>query len=314
MTAVPQTTLRGEVEIAGTALHSGKFVQLHIKPAPPDHGIVFYRTDLSDGFEASDRVKVPADFKLVHDTTLGTSLRNSHGVEVCTVEHLMAAFAGCSVDNAIVLIDGPEVPILDGSSKQFVRHLDSAGICAQDVSRRYIRVIESISVASENKSLELLPFDGFEVAMSIDFDAAAVGRQHHEITLVNGAFRDEISSARTFGFSHEVQKLRSLGLALGGSLDNSIVVEGDRILNDGGLRYNDEFVRHKILDVIGDLYLAGAPILARVVGVRSGHTLNSCLLRALFESPEKWVYETRQQSIIERESHVAGTAKEVAVA
>ncbi len=305
MKAACQTTLKQNVETAGTAIHSGKFVQLKMLPAPADHGIVFYRVDQDDDFQPTSRVAIPADFRLVHDTVLGTSLRNEFDVDICTVEHLMAALAGCGIDNVKVLIDGPELPILDGSSEQFVRLIDQAGIVSLDRPRKYIRVLETISVTAENKSLELHPYDGFQVSMSIDFESAAVGKQHCEVKLVNGAFREEISGARTFGFSHEVEKLRSLGLALGGSLDNTIVVEGDRILNDGGLRYSDEFVRHKILDAIGDLYLAGAPILARVVGDRSGHTLNNALLKALFASPEKWVVETRDQSASDHHGHTS---------
>lgn len=314
MITVPQTTLRSEVQIAGPALHSGKFVQLKITPAPADHGIVFYRIDQSEDFAVTDAVKIPADFDLVHNTMLGTSLKNANGVEISTIEHLMAAFAGCSIDNAAVIIDGPEVPILDGSSEQFVQLFDGVGLLSQSSARKYIRVLDTISVTAENKSLEIHPFDGFEVSMSIDFDATVVGRQHHEIELVNGAFRDEISRARTFGFSHEVQKLRSLGLALGGSLENSIVIEGDKILNDGGLRFSDEFVRHKILDAVGDLYLAGAPILGRVVGVRSGHTLNNELLRALFDSPDKWRYETNLRSLVGHDVVDDSSEKAAAVA
>ncbi len=314
MKLVPQTTLQNEVAVAGTAIHSGKFVQLSLKPAPADTGIVFYRVDRSADGTLSDDVMIPADFRFVHDTTLGTSLRNENNIEVCTVEHLMAALAGCGIDNVIVTVDGPEIPILDGSSEEFVRLIDRAGAIELDVDRKYIRVLETISVEGENKSLKIEPLDGFEVAMSIDFDATAVGKQHHHVQLVNGAFRDEISSARTFGFSHEVEKLRSLGLALGGSLENTIVVEEDRILNDGGLRFSNEFVRHKILDAIGDLYLAGVPILGRVVGVCSGHTLNNQLLKALFDAPEKWVLETRSVASIERDFHTDSPQEEAAVA
>lgn len=314
MTLVRQTTLRRAVEVAGTAIHSGKFVQLALKPAPSDHGIVFCRTDKAKGGQVTDSERIPADFRLVNDTTLGTSLRNECGVEVCTVEHLMAALAGCGVDNAVVTLDGPEVPILDGSSEEFVRLIDRAGITPLGADRQYIKVLEPITVEGKDKSLTIEPFDGFEVAMSIDFDATAVGKQQHQIQLLNGAFREEISSARTFGFSHEVEKLRSLGLALGGSLENTIVVENDRILNSGGLRYSNEFVRHKILDAIGDLYLAGSPILGRLVGVCSGHTLNNQLLRAIFDAPENWTLETRTMSKVDHGAFSAQPVKEAAVA
>ena len=314
MKLVPQTTLQREVAVAGTAIHSGKFVQLCLKPAPANTGIVFYRVDQSRDGSLCDDVMIPADFRFVHDTTLGTSLRNENGIEVCTVEHLMAALAGCGIDNAVVTVDGPEIPILDGSSEKFVRLIDRAGVIELDADRKYIRVLETIGVEGENKSLMIEPLDGFEVAMSIDFEATAVGKQQHHVQLMNGAFRDEISSARTFGFSHEVEKLRSLGLALGGSLENTIVVEEDRILNDGGLRFSNEFVRHKILDAIGDLYLAGVPILGRVVGVCSGHTLNNQILKALFDQPEKWIMETRAVAAMKHEFHADSPQKEVAVA
>ena len=313
MTLMRQTTLQREVEVAGTAIHSGKFVQLGLKPAPADHGIVFCRVDGANG-GVSDTQMIRADFRLVHDTTLGTNLRNESGLEVCTVEHLMAALAGCGVDNALVVVDGPEIPILDGSSEEFVRLIDRAGIKSLEVDRRYIKIVEPISVNGKDKSLTLEPYDGFSVEMSIDFDAAAVGKQDHQIQLVNGAFREEISSARTFGFSHEVEKLRSLGLALGGSLENTIVVEDDRILNSDGLRFNNEFVRHKILDAIGDLYLAGAPILGRLIGVCSGHTLNNQLLRALFDTPDCWIWETRRAGLDEHLHGLGSAVKEAAIA
>ncbi len=313
MTTVAQTTLKRDVEIAGTALHSGKFVQLVLKPAPADHGIAFYRIDQSADHDLSEEVRVQADFRLVHETMLGTSLQNAHGVEVSTVEHLMAAFAGCGIDNAIVTVDGPELPILDGSSEEFVRAIDCAGTKELAADRRYIKIHEPIIVESDNKSIAIEPLDGFELEMFIDFESAIVGRQHREVELVNGTFRDEISNARTFGFRQDAEKLQSLGLAQGVSLDNTIVVDGDRILNDGGLRYSDEFVRHKILDAIGDLYLAGAPILGRVVGKRSGHSLNNDLVRALFSAPDKWSYVTRSRSA-EQHFHADSSEQEAAVA
>ena len=313
MTSVSQTTLNREVEIAGTALHSGKFVQLKLKPAPANHGIAFYRTDKSADHSLTENIRIQADFRLVHETMLGTSLQNAHGVGVSTVEHLMAAFAGCGIDNAIVTVDGPELPILDGSSEEFVRAIDYAGTVKLDEARQYIKIHETIVVRSDNKSIAIEPLDGFEVEMFIDFESAVVGRQHREVELVNGTFRDEISNARTFGFRQDAEKLQSLGLAQGVSLDNTIVVDGDCIMNDGGLRHSDEFVRHKILDAIGDLYLAGAPILGRVVGKRSGHSLNNDLLRALFDAPEKWSYVTRPRAS-EQHSHADSPEQEAAVA
>ena len=234
---------------------------------------------------------VPAKWDLVVDTTLCTVLANRAGVRVGTVEHLMAALRGCAIDNVTVELDGPEVPIMDGSAEPFVFLIDSAGGVAQAAPRRAVRVLKPVTVADGNRSASLTPAQGSSFSFEIDFSASAVASQAGRVRLVNGAFKSDLARARTFGFLDEVDALRARGLALGGSLDNAIVVDGDRVLNEDGLRFEDEFVRHKILDSIGDLYLAGAPLVGHFHGHRSGHELNNRLLRALFAEADAWRYD-----------------------
>ncbi len=248
-------------------------------------GIVFRLTDVTD----RDPV-VAASWRNIVDSRMATTVANHDGVRVATVEHLMAALAGCGIDNAIVDIDGPEVPIMDGSAAPFVFLIECAGTITQNAPRRAIRILKPVAVGDENKSIALSPADDFSVSFEIDFESALIARQKLGVTLVNGTFKTDIARARTFGFVHEVAQLHEAGLARGGSLDNAIVVSGDTVLNCDGLRYDDEFVRHKILDCIGDLYLAGAPILGHVSGVQSGHALNHTLLAALFDDPAAWSY------------------------
>jgi UDP-3-O-[3-hydroxymyristoyl] N-acetylglucosamine deacetylase len=277
-----QHTLAQPAIFAGVGLHTGQHVRVAIRPAPAGHGIVFVRLDL-DGENV-----VPAHGEAVVQTQLGTVLGNPAGATVATVEHLLAAMAALSVDNALVELDGPEVPIMDGSAEPFVALLDRAGRRRQEATREYIEVLKPIDVVEGDKRASLLPCDRFEVAFSIDFPTAAIGRQAVDLMVDEDSFREELSECRTFGFLHEVEALRRMGLARGGSLDNAVVIEGDRILNPEGLRRPDEFVRHKALDAVGDLYVLGYPVLARFEGVRAGHGLNNAVVRALLARPEAW--------------------------
>ncbi|MSO75849.1 MAG: UDP-3-O-acyl-N-acetylglucosamine deacetylase [Alphaproteobacteria bacterium] len=283
--AARQKTLGRAVAVAGIGLHSGKPVTMTLAPAHDDSGIHFQRTDIP-----GPAGHLPARWDLVGDTQLCTALINDRGVRVGTIEHLMAAFAGCGIDNANVRLDGDEVPAMDGSAAPFVALIEAAGVVEQTTFRRAIMLLRAVTVGDSVQNATLEPGDGFTVDFEIEFDAEAVARQQRCLKLVNGTFKREIAGARTFGFAHEIDRLRSAGLARGGSLDNAVVVSGDRILNEEGLRYPDEFVRHKMLDALGDLYLAGAPIIGRFVGMRSGHRLNNAVLRALFADPTAWCH------------------------
>jgi len=228
----------------------------------------------------------------VRGTELGTVIGNAAGVTVSTIEHLMAALAMLGVDNAIVELDGPEVPILDGSAAPFVRGLDRAGLRAQEAPRRFIEILEPVEVVEGDKRATLKPALGFEVAFEIDFASPAIGRQAVDLPMDESAFREELADCRTFGFLADVELLRAKGLARGGSMDNCIVIDADQVINPEGLRRPDEFVRHKALDAIGDLYVLGAPLLGRFEGVRAGHAMNIALVRALAARPEAWRVRT----------------------
>jgi len=257
-----------------------------LHPAEPDSGIRIRRTDPAGG-----GVTIPAHWRNVVDTRMCTTLgvETADGkVKVGTVEHLLAAVAGCHIDNILIEINGPEIPVMDGSSAPFVFLIDCAGIAEQAAHRRAIQVLRSVSVGDEQAGASLKPASSFSISFEIDFEATAIAKQDYFVVLDNGAFRSEIARARTFGMAGEVERLRAAGLALGGSLDNAIVVDGDRIVNADGLRYEDEFVRHKILDAVGDLSLAGAPILGHFHGFRSGHGMHNKLLRALFADASAW--------------------------
>lgn len=285
---VRQTTLNHPVSMSGIGVHSGLPVHLILKPAPAETGIVFRRTDLAKGHPAGADV-VAARFDAVSDTRLGTTITNAHGTSVSTVEHLLAALVGLGVDNAEIEIDAPEVPIMDGSAAPFVFLIECAGLRTLPVLRRVLKIVKPVMVEEQGKRAELLPYDGFAIDLEINFSSAAVRRQRFEITLNDpAAFKAQVARARTFGFLHEVEYLRSQGLARGGSLENAVVIDGDVVLNKEGLRFSDEFVRHKVLDVIGDLALAGAPVMGRFRGSCSGHGLNNRLLRAVFASPESF--------------------------
>lgn len=272
-----------------------------LRPAEADTGIRFLRTD------ADDAEPIPARYDFVSDTTLCTTIGGA-GVKVATIEHLMAAFAGCGVDNALVELDGPEVPVMDGSSAPFVFLIECANLVEQDAAKRWIRVLKPVKIGGEGKSAALAPADGFSVDFTIDFDNEVIARQSYFLDVQEGAFKSELARARTFGFVGEVDKLRALGLARGGSLDNVVVVDNNTILNEEGLRYGDEFVRHKILDSIGDLYLAGAPIIGHFKGECSGHAMNNALLHALFADETAWCHSEDGPEIYDAEPVYASAA------
>jgi UDP-3-O-[3-hydroxymyristoyl] N-acetylglucosamine deacetylase len=289
-----QHTLAGPAVCAGVGVHGGLHVRIAIRPAPADTGIVFIRTDITD---RDNVVRVAPD--TVAKTQLNTEVTNAAGVSVSTIEHLMAALAALDVDNAIVEIDGAEVPIMDGSALPFVQLLDRAGRREQEAPRRYIEILEPIEVVDGDKRAALMPSDEFEVAFEIAFASAAIGRQTVDLTITEQSFRDELAAARTFGFVHEVEALRRMGLCRGGSMDNAVVLDGDAILNPEGLRFADEFVRHKALDAIGDLYVLGAPMIGRCELRYSGHALNNLLVRALMAKPEAWRLRTLTPELAE---------------
>jgi UDP-3-O-[3-hydroxymyristoyl] N-acetylglucosamine deacetylase len=278
-----QHTVAGPVIFAGVGLHTGSHVRVVVRPAPVDAGIVFVRTDVHD---RDNRVPVKAD--AVCQTQLGTVINNAADVRVSTIEHLMAALAALAIDNCVVELDGPEVPIMDGSSEPFVQILDRAGRRKQEAARRYIEILDTVVVDEGDKSASLSPADRFEVAFEIAFDSKAIGRQRVDLAVDEESFRAELSACRTFGFVREVEALRAIGLARGGSMENAVVIDGDRVLNPEGLRRPDEFVRHKALDAVGDLYVLGAPIIGRFEGLLAGHGLNNAIVRALIAQPKAW--------------------------
>lgn len=253
-----------------------------VKPADVGHGIVFLRSDLNE--------RIVARWDAVVPSRLCTLVANAAGASVSTIEHIMAALAGCAVHNALIEIDGPEVPILDGSAAPFVAGLLAAGIVGQDAPSQAIRVLKRVEVREGEAIARLEPAEMLEMDFSIDFAEAAIGRQEKSLNLANGAFVRELSDSRTFCRQADVDAMRANGLALGGTLENAVVFEGDRVLSPGGLRYEDEPVRHKMLDAVGDLFLAGAPILGRYTGVRAGHALTNRLLRALFADPTAYCF------------------------
>jgi UDP-3-O-[3-hydroxymyristoyl] N-acetylglucosamine deacetylase len=282
-TEVREHTLSGPAICAGVGVHTGVHVRLSIRPAPAGSGVVFVRADIKD---RDNRVRVSPE--AVVQTRLGTVIGNAAGVTVSTIEHLMAALCALGVDNAVIELDGPEVPIMDGSAQPFVALLDRAGFRRQDAPQQYIEILAPVVVEDGDKSAALLPCDRFEMFFEIEFPTAVIGRQSVDLVLTEDAFREELASARTFGFLSEVEALRAAGLGRGASLDNVLVIDGDRLINQDGLRYPDEFVRHKALDALGDLYVMGAPILGRFEGRKAGHDMNNRLLRALIARPDAW--------------------------
>lgn len=289
---VRQKTLKRDVECGGVALHSGDLVNMRICAAAPNSGIRFRRTD-----RVSSINEIDARYDNVIDTRLCTSIANEYEVKVSTIEHLMAALSGSEIDNAVVELDGEEVPVMDGSAAPFIALIERAGIIEQNLPRKTIRVLRTVSVQDGSKFLKFEPADRAVINLEIDFDCESIGRQSLAVPISKAAFHDDVANARTFGFLHEVQALRAAGLARGGSLENAVVLSGGKVLNEEGLRHSDEFVRHKILDCIGDLYLAGAPIIGAVSGSCSGHALNNDLLFALFENEDAWAWETAEEDV-----------------
>lgn len=283
MSLIKQRTLRNAIRATGVGLHTGEKIYLTLKPAPVDAGIIFRRVDLDPV------VELEAKAENVGETTLSTTLVNGD-VKVSTVEHLLSAMAGLGIDNAYVDVSAAEVPIMDGSAGPFVFLLQSAGIEEQDAPKKFIRILKEVTVTDGDKVASFVPFDGFKVSFTIDFDHPVFhGRKvDAEIDFSTTSFVKEISRARTFGFMHEIEYLRSKGLARGGSVKNAIVVDEYRILNEDGLRYEDEFVKHKILDAIGDLYLLGNSLIGEFKAHKSGHALNNALLRALIAQQDAW--------------------------
>jgi UDP-3-O-[3-hydroxymyristoyl] N-acetylglucosamine deacetylase len=283
-----ERTIVAPAIIAGVGVHTGRRVRLAVRPAPAGAGIVFVRTDVTDRDN-----RIPVSGEAVVDARLNTMIENAAGVRLSTIEHLMAAFAALGVSNAVVEVDGPELPILDGSALEFVRLLDRAGFRPQATPQNYIEILETVHVVEGDKHAALVPCDRYEMRFEIDFPSAVIGNQVIDFVVDEPTFRKEIMACRTFGFAHEVEALRQAGLARGGSLENAVVIDGDEILNPGGLRMEREFVRHKALDAIGDLYVLGAPLLGRYEGYKAGHAVNNKLVRALLANPQAWRVVTR---------------------
>ena len=279
--AVLQTTVKSSIKFFGKGLHSGKTVSLTIMPASAESGIWFVREDVLEGDN-----RIPARWDAVHRSPLCTRIRNSAGIEVSTVEHIMAALAGCGVHNALIALDGPEVPIVDGSAAPFVRGIMQCGLQTLGVPVRAFEVMQTVFVTEGGATATLEPADTLYIDFQIDFDDAAIGSQHKSLRMNNGSFVRELCDSRTFCRQTDVEVMQANGLALGGSFgENAVVFEGDKVLSPGGLRHSDEPVRHKMLDALGDLALAGAPMMCRYPGKRAGHSLTNTLLRKAFATP-----------------------------
>lgn len=284
---VKQRTLKSSVSVTGVGLHSGEKVTLSLRPGPVNSGVVFRRVDVKPVEEICAR----AD--LVHDTRLSTCMEQN-GVRIATIEHLMSALAGLGIDNVVVEMDGAEVPIMDGSAGTFIFLLQSAGIVEQSAPKKFIRIKKTVEVKQGDKWVKFEPYHGYKLTFTINFahPVFANTKQHVTLDLDEHAYVRDISRARTFGFMQDVEYMRSQGLALGGSLDNAIVMDEYRVLNADGLRFEDEFVKHKVLDAIGDLYLLGHPIIGAFSGFKSGHALNNALLRELLADDQAWEFVT----------------------
>lgn len=285
--SIKQRTLLCSISYVGIGLHTGRMVKMVVKPAEENTGINFVRKDVS----RVDNL-IPAHWSNVADTTLSTVLANQDGVRVGTVEHLMAALLGCGVDNALIELDGPEVPIMDGSAAPFVSVIEKVGTVDQSVCRKALWIHRPVEVRQGDKYSILMPSNTPRITVEIDFEESVVGSQTHSVSLVNEAFRNDIAHARTFGFASDIKQLKHQGLAKGGSIKNAILVDGDRIINEEGLRYRNEFVRHKILDVIGDLALIGVPLIGHLYARKPGHKLNHMLIKQLLAVPDTWSFST----------------------
>jgi UDP-3-O-[3-hydroxymyristoyl] N-acetylglucosamine deacetylase len=278
-----QRTLKSQIKTTGVGLHTGARVDLTLRPGQPDTGIVFHRVDLPNS------VAIPADARNVGDTRLSSSLEKD-GAKVSTVEHLMSALAGLGIDNLNVDVAGPELPILDGSAGPFVFLLQSAGIEEQNAPKHYLRIKSPVEVVQGDKVARFDPHDGFVLDFTIDFPHPVFGSENRHVVIdfALHSYTKEVSRARTFGFMQDVEAMRSAGLALGGSLQNAIVLDETRVLNSEGLRYDNEFAKHKVLDAIGDLYLLGHPLIGKYTAFKSGHALNNAVSRALLERTDAW--------------------------
>ncbi len=281
--SILQKTLKTRVSCEGVGVHSGTMAKMTLCPAPQDTGYVFIRTDVP-----RSKAYVNALVKNVTSTQLGTNISNAHGVNVQTVEHVLAALFGLGIDNCYIEIDGPEVPIMDGSSQPFIDLIIKSGVRMIAAPKRSIEILETVEVVSGDKFARLEPFNGFELDVSIEFPSKIIGKQRGVYNCARDGFANDLASARTFGFMHQVEEMRSKGLSLGGSLDNAVVIDGDTILNVDGLRYNDEFVRHKALDAVGDLSLCGAGLIGRYVSYSAGHAMNNLLVKELMNRPDAW--------------------------
>ncbi len=279
-----QQTIANSIFISGIGLHTGKDVELNLQPASVDNGIKFIRID-----KKLNNI-IEANWSNVSETLLSTTIANSYGLKISTIEHLMSALSGLHIDNLNIYINSIEVPIMDGSSRPFVEMIEKVGIKKQNKKRKLLSVKKPIEVYKNNSSAKIIPNNQFSIDFEIDFPSKLVSKQSCQLQLINGNYKADIAAARTFGFEKDVEHLRSNGLALGGSLDNAVVIGEEKILNKDGLRYSDEFVRHKILDSIGDLYLAGSPIIGYFYGNKSGHYLNNQLLRKLFSDTSNYEY------------------------
>jgi UDP-3-O-[3-hydroxymyristoyl] N-acetylglucosamine deacetylase len=284
-----QQTLKTAIGCCGVGLHSGQQLSMTLLPGRPDTGIVFRRSDAG--------AEIGATWRNTDESALCTRLTDGEGITVGTIEHLMAALAGAEIDNAIVELDGPEVPIMDGSAAPFLFLIECAGIVEQDAARRAIKVLKPVGVTEDGATAALFPDHGFSMSFEIDFANPLIRRQDMSVAFAAGTFKTELSRARTFGLLDEVEGLRAAGFARGGSLDNAVVVSGNHVLNRGGLRYGDEFVRHKLLDAYGDLYLAGGPIIGHFRGVRSGHAHTRRLLAELFADEGAWCHTTATRAM-----------------
>ncbi|MGC8202945.1 UDP-3-O-acyl-N-acetylglucosamine deacetylase [Aliiroseovarius sp. PTFE2010] len=303
-----QTTLKTSVRFDGIGLHSGKPVTMVVRPAPSGRGITFRRTDIEVG-----NALVPARWNAVVPSKLCTLLRNDAGAEVSTVEHIMAALAGCGVTNALIDIDGPEAPIMDGSSAPFVDGILSVGLVDQDGPTVVLEILETVEVRDGDVVARLSPSNEMRIDFDIDFADAAIGRQSMSLNMANGSFVRELSHCRTFCRQSDVDAMRDNGLALGGTLENAVVIDGDTVVSPGGFRTADEAVRHKMLDALGDLALAGAPILGRYTGIRAGHAMTNKLLRKLFATDGAWRFVQCDASTARRLPGVGVRARDIPV-
>ena len=289
-----QTTLESSITFSGIGLHSGRDVTLTLKPAPENHGILFQRKDIQIGNPV-----VRARWDYVSETKLCTKVKNEDGTVISTIEHLMAALAGCGITNVLIEIDSEEVPILDGSAAPFVKQILEVGLKKISSSSRIIRITRPVIFENKSGWASLTPYDRPEMEYFIDFDDCVIGKQSKILNMSNGSFVKELCSSRTFCSNKDVETMRENGLALGGNFTNAVVVDGDQVLSPGGMRYQDEAVRHKMLDAFGDLALAGAPILGKYEGHKAGHTITNSLLRKLFSKPDSYTVENCSEEVFD---------------